>query len=130
MGSNQSNGIGTISFSKSETKDFDWYFTLLKGISEGFITNYSKIGFIDTPFNQNCKSYKSPLGWITYFSNDYEIPIPDDLEGIEYEHTDKGKYLILTREDFTTDKETYEAHKQKLLDVMAEIKERVPEYGK
>ncbi len=130
MGSSESNGIGTISFSKSMTKDFVWYFTLLKGMSEGFKTNYSKIGFIETPFNKNCKSYKFPLGWITFFSNDYETPIPNDLQGIEYEHTEKGKYLILTREDFTTDKEIYEMHKQKLLDIMEEIKRRVPEYGK
>ncbi len=130
MGSSQSNGIGTISFSKSMTKSFDWYFTLLKGVSEGFRTTYSKIGFIETLFNQNCKSYKFPLGWITYFSNDHELQIPNELEGVEYEFTDIGKYLILTREDFTTDKETYEAHKQKLLNVMEEIKRRLPEYGK
>ncbi len=56
--------------------------------------------------------------------------MPDDLKGIEYEHTDKGKYLILTREDFTADKEIYEAHKQKLLKLMEEIKRSVPDYSK
>ena len=88
------------------------------------------VHFLGSSFLEITKAFKKPLGWITYFSNDYEIPIPDNLEGIEYEHTDKGKYLILTREDFTTDKEAYEAHKQKLLEVMEEIKRRVPEYGK
>lgn len=130
MGSDQSNGIGTISFARSIAKDFDWYLAFLKNISEGLNAIYSKVGFIETSFNQACKPYSASLGWITYFSNDFNPEIPNDLEGIEYEFTDKGKYMILTREDFTADKETYEAYKQKLLNLMEEIKRRVPEYSK
>jgi hypothetical protein len=85
---------------------------------------------LGSPFFEATKQFKRPLGWITYFSNDCKPEIPNDLKGIEYEFTDKGKYLILTREDFTADKETYEAHKQKLLNLMDEIKNRVPEYSK
>jgi hypothetical protein len=130
MGSDQSNGIGTISFARSISKDFDWYFAFFKNVSEGLSAIYSKVGLIETSFNQACKSYSAPLGWITYFSNSFNPEIPNDLKGIEYEHTDKGKYMILTREDFTADKETYEAYKQKLLNLMEEIKRRVPEYSK
>jgi len=72
---------------------------------------------------------KQPFGWLTYFSNDNEIQIPDDLEGVEYEHTDKGKYIILTREDFTVSKEAYEVQRDKLLAIMQEVKERVPAYS-
>ncbi len=130
MGSIQANGIGTISISKEIDKDFDWYYSILKAITESTNSQVGSVSFRETPFNEICNSYKFPLGWITYFSNDYELQIPDDLEGVEYEHTDKGKYLILTREDFTIDKESYEEHKQKLLNIMEEIKQRVPEYSK
>lgn len=109
-------------------KDFNWYFTLLKVVSEKMDANYSKIGIIETSFNQVANSFPSPLGWITYFTKDYKPGIPDDLAGIEYEFTSRGKYLILAREDFTTDKVTYEAHKQKLLSAMEEIRRRVPGY--
>jgi hypothetical protein len=68
------------------------------------------------------------LGWITYFSNDY-LKIPTDLHDIEYEFTTNGKYLILTREDFTISKHTYELYRQKLADVMEEIKLKVPEFS-
>ncbi|MBB6461900.1 hypothetical protein [Flammeovirga kamogawensis] len=77
----------------------------------------------------NSLKIKCPFGWITYFLNDNEIQIPDDLEGVEYEHTEKGKYIILTRDDFTVSKEAYEVQRDKLLAVMQEAKERVPEYS-
>jgi hypothetical protein len=80
----------------------------------------------DMDFLRASKLYVYSLGLITYFSNDYEIPIPDYLEGIEYEHTDKGKYLFLAKEYLVDD----EKKKQKLLEIMEEIKRRVPEYSK
>jgi hypothetical protein len=129
MGSIQANGIGTLSFAKNFQKDFLWYHSVLRSI----VTNdasWGAVGLRETPFNKSCKNIIAPLGWITYFSKDFKPEIPNDLQGIEYEHTDTGKYLILTREDFTTDKETYEAHKQKLLNLMEEIKRRVPGYSK
>ncbi len=71
---------------------------------------------------------KNPFGWITYFANDYDVKIPDDLEGVECEHTDKGKYSILTREDFSGSKEEYEAQRDKLLGLMKTVREDCPEY--
>ena len=111
---------------------FHWYNNILKCIIDYFEPIYAAVtirltSFIDIFSKLNVKH---PLGWITYFSNDYELQIPDDLEGIEYEHTEKGKYLILTREDFTVSKEAYEEQRDKLLKIMQEIKRRVPEYSK
>jgi len=102
----------------------------LETVEKSFPIEYSVIKISDKDINNFARACKAPLGWLTYFSNDFKPEIPNDLEGIEYEYTDKGKYMILTREDFTTNKETYEAHKQKLLNVMEEIKRRVPEYSK
>ncbi|MFA0961866.1 hypothetical protein AB9P05_08655 [Roseivirga sp. BDSF3-8] len=94
-----------------------------------FSVDYSVIKISDRDLNKVARGYKAPLGWVTYFSNDFEIPIPDDLEGIEYEHTDNGKYLILTRENPIAP-ETIETNKEKLINLMGEIKERVPEYSR
>jgi hypothetical protein len=77
----------------------------------------------------NCLKIKYPFGWFTYFSDENKIKIPDDLEGVEYEYTGKGKYIILTRDDFTVSKEAYEIQRDKLLAIMEEVKERVPEYS-
>ena len=130
FGTKIKSSIGAIAINKYCFDGYDKVKSFLNAEITVFNVIYSTLKIRERDFTRKTRAFKVPLGWITYFSHDYEIPIPDDLEGIEYEHTDKGKYLILTREDFTTDKETYEAHKQKLLDVMEEIKRRVPEYGK
>ena len=66
---------------------------------------------------------------MTYFSNDFVPPIPNDLEGVEYEFTEKGKYLsVISKEDYR--EEDIEIYKEKLLKVMEQINQRVPEYVK
>jgi hypothetical protein len=105
-------------------------YSTLKALVSGSNAIKGSISLLDLPFQEGNKNIIAPLGWITYFSNDFKPVIPDDLEGIEYEYTDKGKYLILTRDDFPTDKKIFEGYKQKLLNIMEEIKRRVPEYSK
>lgn len=117
------------------TSDFEfsqnWYESVLMKLVNETNPHYAGItlnldSFLDTlrPLN-----IKQPFGWVTYFSNDNEIQIPNDLEGVEYERTENGKFIILTREDFTVSKEAYEVQRDKLLAVMKEVKERVPEYS-
>lgn len=122
--------IGSIVVNEVCLDTFEKAKFFLETIEQSFSIGYSVIKIFDRELNKAARSYKAPLGWITYFSNDYEISIPDDLEGIEYEHTDKGKFLILTRDDITTDPVKLETGKQQLLELMEEIKDRVPEYGK
>lgn len=128
-GCSTANGLSLLSYN-SNNSSFEYYYSILRAIVTGSNVISGAVGIRDLPFQKSCKNIIAPLGWITYFSRSFKPEIPDDLEGIEYEHTDKGKYLILTRENFTTDKEIYEAHKQKLLNLMEEIKRRVPEYSK
>jgi hypothetical protein len=92
------------------------------------LVRYAVVGLIADGFVDFTLQFNGKLGWITYFPKDYPLPIPDDLPGIEYEHTPEGKYLILTREDFTTDPVKFEAGKQKLMATMEEIARRVPGY--
>lgn len=121
--------IGSIVVNQKCFDTFEKAKFFLETVEKSFSIDYSVIKISDRELNKKARTYKSPLGWITYFSNDYETPIPEDLEGVEYEHTEKGKYLILTR-DIPTSPETLESSKQKLLELMEEIKQRVPEYGK
>lgn len=131
LGGDKGNKIGTISIAKNLNREWKWYRWVIDSFAWSGWIQCASVRPNDPSYLEWCvKSFKFPLGWITYFSNDYEIPIPDDLEGIEYEYTDKGKYLILTRKDFTDSKEKYEAAKLRLLELMEEIKRRVPEYAK
>lgn len=128
IGCSTANGL-SLFFDRTNSSSFEWHYSILKAIVSGSHAIRGAVGIRDLPFQKACKDVVAPLGWITYFSKDYKPEIPDNLEGIEYEHTDKGKYLILTREDFTVDEEIYKAHKQKLLRLMEEIKRRVPGYS-
>ncbi|MGB3464739.1 MAG: hypothetical protein WBA74_05705 [Cyclobacteriaceae bacterium] len=127
IGSSIAGGIATT---KLSIANMSWYFKLLKGVIEVSSVIEGAIELQDMTFSKSLRVYRAPLGLITYFSNDYEIPIPDDLEGIEYEYTDKGKYLILTQENIAKDEAKLEEAKQKLLKTMQAIADRVPEYKK
>lgn len=129
IGSSDSNGINMLSFDGNEA-GFEWWYNLLKALISGSDALRGVIGVRDISFQKKCKDITAPLGWVSYFSNSYNLSIPNDLEGLEYKRTDKGKYLILTREDFTMDEVKFEANKQKLLDIMDDIKKMVPEYSK
>jgi hypothetical protein len=131
MGGDSGNSIGSISLTNYLVRDYVSFKEILSTFNENLAINYSSIRLIDIEFLTIANSkYKNHLGWITYFSNDYEIKIPDDLEGIEYEYTDKGKYLILTQDNLSVDESNDDAYKTRLLELMKETAERVPEYSK
>ncbi len=94
-----------------------------------FPVQYSAIKISDRALNKVARRYKAPLGWVTYFSCDYEVPIPDDLNGVEYEYTDKGKYLILSREDISVDEGKLELEKGKLIELMNQLEIESPSYS-
>jgi hypothetical protein len=132
FGSASGGGIGINSFSKEKEFSFDWYYSVLKCLVNEIAANVGTVSISNTAFIDLLAplQVKYPLGWITYFSNDFEIPIPNDLEGMEYEHADKGKYLILTRSDFTSDKDLYFKYREKLISTIKYLKENTPGYAK
>lgn len=131
MGGDTNNSIGSISLANYLVRDYVSFKEILSTFNENLAVKYSSIRLIDIEFLTIANSkYKNHLGWITYFSNDYEIKIPDNLEGIEYEYTDKGKYLILTQDNLSVDESKDDIHRTRLLELMKEIAERVPEYSK
>jgi hypothetical protein len=131
IGGDSNNSIGSISLSNYLIRDYALFKGILNSFNENLAVQYSSVRLVDVEFLTTANSkYKNHLGWITYFSNDYPITIPDDLEGIEYEHTDKGKYLILTQDNLSVDESNDNYLKETLLKLMETIAERVPEYRK
>ncbi len=110
--------------------DFDWYFTILKEMTIFLNPKYSCVRIILDSFTSEYNKIKIiyPLGWISYFAKDSNIIIPENL-GIEVEEAKNGKYLILTRGDFTTSIEKFTEAKDKLMELMLKLKEISPEYS-
>lgn len=129
IGCSNANGLTLLGY-HSEKVNFEWYYNILRALVSGSNAVRGAIGVRDLSFQRAVKNIIAPLGWITYFSKEFDPIIPDNLNGIEYEFTDKGKYLILTRENFNSDTESYEANKQKLLSLMENISKSVKNYSK
>jgi len=130
IGSSQYPSLNLAYFYGSEIYPYEWYYDVLSCLVMELNPEYASVNISLTTFIEESSKLKvkSPLGWITYFSNDNLVTIPDDLD-IEYEFTEKGKFLILTKNDFTDNKEMYLTHKNKLLNLMSEIKKRSPKYS-
>jgi hypothetical protein len=127
MGCNQYSFISSMLSSVIE-KDFTWYFSVLKQYVDFFNSTNAVVKITISSFAKESVKYDYPLGWITYFSNDFVPQIPDDLEGFEYEYTSMGKYLIATREDLTANKDVYQGQKEKLVRAMEYLGNAVPGY--
>jgi hypothetical protein len=72
---------------------------------------------------------KTGIGRLSYFSNDFEVPVPKDLKNVTYEPTENGNYLYVCT-DIIPEKEVFLACEAKTVAVMNEWLERVPEYKK
>lgn len=132
FGSVSGGGASIHRLHKDDSRSFDWYFKILKCIvdhtdADTGSVSFSNSAFIDlvTPLK-----IKYPLGWISYFDNSFDTIIPNDLREFEYETSDKGKYLILSRSDITLDKEVYLKSRTTLIEAMRYIKHIRPEYSK
>lgn len=120
----------TINNESKYEQDFEWYYSILKTVTAFFPTKWACVRISMISFVEEFAKYNYPLGWITYFSNDIEISIPDDINEIECEFIKNGKYLILTRNDFTVSKEIFVKEKEKLFATMIQLGEKVSGYKK
>jgi hypothetical protein len=113
-------------------KEYFWYFNLLKILVEKLVCVEGEIFIKAGNFGGFYVGLKvnHHLHWISYYSNDFYLKIPDDIGGVEYLHTDKGKYLITSQDDFLKDKESFEHHKEKIKGIVDEMKARIPGFAK
>ena len=69
------------------------------------------------------------IGWINYFSNNFVLPIPNNLEGWEYEFTVQGRYIILARHGFEYDETgLYTPQVEQIISTMKFLKENIIGY--
>jgi hypothetical protein len=108
---------------------FKWYEAVLKCITKNLSPIYSAVTIRLNNFVEatNKLGVAHPLGWITFFSFNY-LRIPKDLD-LEYEYTESGVYLFLTRDDITINKECFLDNSMKLLALMEKLKETLPEFA-
>ena len=57
-----------------------------------------------------------------------QFQIPKDLVGYQYEKSDSGMYLVLTEEDITLNKETFDKNCDLMITNMERMKQEIPEY--
>lgn len=132
MGAEICQTFSFFGFENSVIKEYNWYFELLKIMVSQMKCIEGNI-FIEAggfgKFYSELKS-KHHLHWISYFSNDFHLKIPDDIGGVAYLHTDNGKYLFTSKDDFLRDKESFEHHKEKIKGIVEEMKARIPGFAK
>ncbi|MGL1933180.1 MAG: hypothetical protein OCC45_15705 [Desulfotalea sp.] len=107
---------------------YDLGVKILKAIVDMGMSPMGVVRITELDFLERAKFYQFPLGLVSYFNNDYEIPIPDDLGGVEYEYTANGKYLFATRDNNASDEKILTVYKPKILAIMEELKQKSPEY--
>lgn len=132
LGASGGGGVSLTNFNRETEKDFEWYYSTLRNMVDAMNPKYGFVCLRNTAFNTLFAELqvKYVIGWVTYFSKEFGLNIPDDLPGFEYVFSEKGKYLILSREDITSDKPVYEFYRNKLIDTMKFLKEQVPGYSK
>lgn len=132
IGSNISQTITIRGFSANNLFEFSWYERVFKTIVFKTNADVGTIVMSNESFGKfyNQMNIKYPIGWITYFSDAYDICIPDNLDEVRYEFVDGGKYLYTSDQDFMKDKEAYFGNREKLQRIITELKERVPEFIK
>lgn len=128
IGSDNRNTIGTISNKSKSNNSFDWYNIILKSFVNNLDVDFGVVRPNDMDYLDICyDNYEYSLGWITYFSKAYKFSTPNDLNNIDYMYTDNGKYLISTKDSFDNN---FEDNRQKLITLMKEIADKIPEYSK
>lgn len=128
LGSDSGNTVGTISSKSKSSNPFDWYNVILNSFVNNLSVDYGVVRPNDMDYLDICyDNYQYSLGWMTYFSKTYKFGVPNDLNDIEYKYTDNGKYLISIKDSFDNN---FEENKNKLINVMETIAEKVPEYKK
>lgn len=125
-------GVSISGFNRSIEFSYSWYKTLLYKIVECFNPFFATVKLSNQQSNvfYNQMNIKYPIGWITYFSDSYEFCIPEDLEGVDYDLLEGGKYLCSSNIDFMKDKAAYYSNQAKLERIINEIKERIPGFIK
>lgn len=131
LASSQKNSLSIDNFPfENNDYDVDWYFNIMRKANQFLRPKYSGVNIILSQYIEMYLPLKIiyPLGWITYFSNESNIKMPI-VRGFELVEEENGQYIIVTREDFTQNKDSFFVIKEKLIDGMKVLKNICPEYS-
>ncbi|MGL1933186.1 MAG: hypothetical protein OCC45_15735 [Desulfotalea sp.] len=127
LGRGNHDGFGLLSIDGFRFT-YDFGVAILRAIVDMGKSPMGVVRIDESDLFERAKVYQFPLGLVSYFNNDYEISIPDDLGGVEYEYTANGKYLFATRDNNASDEKILTVYKPKILAIMEELKQKSPEY--
>ena len=120
-------GSQSVSY-KFETTS-DWYIYTFKKLISYAKPFKATLSFWNNIFiTKNERPVILNPGWVTYFSYECGLSVPQDFTDIEIERDEFGTYLIATREDITQSKEYYEMIKARVIHLKNELIEKVPGY--
>lgn len=124
--------VTTLMYSKKRLPSLSWYMDVVKIFIEVFSVEQAIIRFGDINIWKKTEdlNLKFPLGLINYFSNDFEITIPDNLPHVIYEQMPNGKLFYFPSEDINAAGEPFDKLVNNLFEVMAALKDASPNYGK
>ncbi|MEJ0033330.1 MAG: hypothetical protein WDO15_24675 [Bacteroidota bacterium] len=93
LGGDLGGGISLNTFNRDLNYDFNWYYSMLKGVVNQLDAGYGLVSFSSSSLNDEVVSLKVKfhLGWITYVSDTNPVKIPGDLPGLEYERDKKRR---------------------------------------
>lgn len=120
----KTNGINIHHFNREVKFNYLWYEKLFKVILESENWLFAEISVSHNTVFEIYKKYdlKYPLGWLTYFSNELNIKIPE-LPNVRGEQYQNGRILKTDDIDFLKDKESFETYKTRLNGFLEKIKE-------
>lgn len=124
--------VTTLMASKNYLPNLNWYLSIVKifihflAVEEVII----RLGDMNIRKKTEELNFKFPLGVINYFSNDFEITIPDNLPHVIYEQMPNGKLFYFPSEDINASGEPFDKLVNDLFEVMAALKESSPNYAK
>lgn len=111
----KTNGINIYHFNKEIRFDYAWYERLFNTILQAESWLFGEINVSNNGVFDIYKDYnlEYPLGWLTYYSNDLNIKIPD-LPNVKIESFQNGTLIKTDEIDFLADKESFDAYKVRL----------------
>jgi hypothetical protein len=110
-----SNGIVISSQNKNILFEYSWYEEVLKSLTRIMSSEYSFVRVSYPSFNDMYKEFNLPfpLGWLTYYSNELEITIPE-LPNVSVVPYLNGTLIKTDVIDFLESKESFDAYKSRL----------------
>lgn len=111
----KTNGISLHHFNKNIHFDYSWYERLFNILVNSDNWLYASIA-VSYPGMQELYDefeIKYPLGWLTYYSNELSIDVPE-MPGVTTTPFYHGVVMKTDEGDFLADKETFDAYKARL----------------